>query len=49
MAQIDDDKTPNKMREARRRVYDPAAQQAAAGRPCARAVSSPYCGEFLLS
>ena len=26
----DDDKTPNKMREARRRVYDPAAQQAAA-------------------
>ena len=45
----DDDKTPNKMREARRRVYDPAAQQQQqqqAG-PCARAVSSPYCGEFL--
>ena len=50
---VTDRKTPNKMREARRRVYDPAAQQQQqqqqqAG-PCARAVSSLYCGELLSS
>ena len=47
LAYVTDDKTPNKMREARCRVYDPAAQQQQqqqrqqAG-PCARAISSPY-------
>ena len=50
IAYVTDDKSLNKMRKARRHVYDPAAQQQQqqAG-PCARAVSSPYCGEFLLS
>ena len=50
-ADVTDDNTPNKMREARRRVYDPAAQQQQqqqAG-PCARALSFLYCGELLLS
>ena len=50
LAYVTDDKTPNKMREARRRVYGRAAQQQQqqAG-PCACAVSSLYCGELHLS